>query len=330
VVKPLETLRVGIAVASCILGIGAGVRAQDRGEPLRGDDFDRAPPVEEPAGAPVRHRDGSEGASATPEPQPNGRRRAPAAQGSEPSPQSSGAESRDAPYRERRSADLDEGGAHSHVRRRADFDGPDWDAETIPQPPENPSDIRGAFHFGLELSLVDFQSATLELDGPLVVGTSRTIATYGLSQSAGFGVLVGYGISDNFVFNTRVTLSNTSTSFGDADSIDELRFQLAPSLEYAFGSLTSRLRPFLAAAVGLLVGDTPSGPIDVREVSFLLGGQIGLHVFPDKHVSLDPTVLVSYRVGSASADAGRAIDETVDYNIQGIVVLFALGLSYWS
>jgi hypothetical protein len=195
--------------------------------------------------------------------------------------------------------------------------------------PEKRSALAGSFRAGLELTLVGVESLRFRQDGPLAVGLVRTTGTYGLSQGAGIGAYFGLGLTDQLVLGGRVAFAGTSSAYAGA-SDNRVRFELAPSLEYVFGESDDITRPFIAGLLGLLVGDTMAGSIPMNELSFLLAGQLGLHVFPAPHVSIDPSVFVGYHVGSASADSNAASGAGVDYGVSGVAILLALGISYWS
>jgi hypothetical protein len=332
--RSLQTFLAAALFLNCVLlGFAGRASAQDRGAPFRGEDFGNpdSSKADEDTSTEPRARRNDDGES----PYPRRRTRrgdqpASATSDRDERPRSNNVDSRDSGYRARRQADLQEGESRPRVRHRADFDGPEWDASANVQEPANPSDLSGAFHMGLELTLLGFESLSLDQSGPLTIGVNRTLASYGLTQGAGIGALVGLGLSDNFVLNGRLTFSNTTTSFGDSDSSDQLRFQISPNLEYVFGEPSAGVRPFLALLAGLLVGDTPAGPFNVSEVSFLFAGQLGLHLFPAKHISFDPALLIGYRVGSASTDSNAAAGAGIDYSISGLVLLLSFGVSYWS
>jgi hypothetical protein len=300
---------------------------------LRGEDFDGQDAVDEPPGSgyPASRDDAEESPETRPQPR---RHRDPRdgdvdADGSvPPERRRNRVDSQDSGYRARRQADMQEDVAKPRVRRRADFDGPDWDVPDAPKQ-EQPSELSGAFRFALDLTLLGFESLKFKRNVPLALGIDRTIASYGLTENAGFGLLVGYGVTDNFVLNARLILTNTNTAFGEASGTDQARFQISPSLEYVFGEPASGARPFVGALAGLVIGDTPAGATALTELSFVLAGQLGIHLFPAKHVSFDPALQVGYRVGSASSDTGTTATN-VDYKLTGVVLLLTLGLSYWS
>jgi hypothetical protein len=309
-----------IALTGCVLLFSASIQAQDRGDPLAPDGVGYEESSDPAPAAPRRRRNaegdewsrGSEDQSGSSgEAQPRASTRdetsapAPAAQAPEP-PASDG---------------------RARVRRRADFDGPDWDQQPVPQMPDRPGEIKGSFRFALQLTLVGYESLAVESEVSQIALERETV-TAGLSESAGAGLAIGLGLSDHFVLNAAIVFGYDSLSFGESTESDQLRFQLLPNLEYVFGRPESHVRPFLAGVLGLLVGDVPTTRIDFHELSFLLAGQVGLHVFPNEHISIDPTLLIGYRVGSATGDLGTGMKE--DYGIHGLVILLGFGSSFWS
>jgi hypothetical protein len=213
------------------------------------------------------------------------------------------------------------------VRRRADFEGPDWDQPPVAQAPARPGEILGSFRFALQLTLVGYESMAVEADAS-AIAVDREAVTVGLSESAGLGLAIGFGLSEHFVLNAAIVFAYGSLSFGQYTTGDQLRFQLSPSLEYVFGLPEAHVRPFVAGVMGLRVGDAPTTRFEFHDVSFLLGGQVGLHLFPNQHISLDPTLLIGYRIGSATGDLGTGTNE--DYSIHGLMILLGFGSSFWS
>lgn len=318
-----------VALLCASLAVASSAAAQDRGAPIRADSLDTssaqpdhpAPRAGEPVAddgvmrRPIRRR----------------RYRDPEAEHApEPAEPTRAASSEPAPAR---ATATTEAAAHGRrrVRRRADFDGAHWDA---PEPVEldQPSAIDGAFRFGLELSVLDVESTSLQTSSAATVGPDLSTANYGLTKGAGAGLLMGVGLSNAFVLNGRLIFANTHVSY-DGGAGDQLRFQLMPSLEYVLGSALSNVRVFGALAVGLMLGDTPAVPLSFNELSFLLGGQLGVHLFPARHVSIDPALLLGYRFGTASVDpiaADGLGGAGMDYTLSGIVLILSLGISYWS
>jgi hypothetical protein len=311
-----------VALIGCGVLFGSSIQAhaQDRGDPMAADGAGDADAADQAPAAPRRRRNGEgDEWSHSLEAQPSSR-------GAEqPGPSTPDGKAKQKPAAPPAEPSASE--ARARVRHRADFDGPDWDKEQVAQPPERPGEILGSFRFALQLTLVGYESMAVKSDVSLIA-LERQIVTVGLSESAGAGLAIGYGLSDQLVLNAAVVFAYNSVSFGETTSSDQLRFQLAPSLEYVFGRPESHVRPFLAGVLGLLVGDVPTTRIDFHEVSFLLAGQVGLHLFPSEHISLDPTLLIGYRVGSATGDLGTGMNE--DYGIQGLVLLLAFGASFWS
>lgn len=301
-----------LLLQSTLLGAATLVRAQDRGAALRGSDLHAPSAPREPS---------ADDAASSPRVR---RRREPSASGPAAAPGAPAASS-DPTVRQ---ADSAQRLTKPRQRRRADFDGADWDApEEVKQ---DPSELAGSFHLGAELTLVGFELLRLKIDGFTSVGQERTTGSFGVGEGAGLGVVVGLGLSHNIVLNARVTFADSAHSYAGGAVDHKLRFQITPSLEYAFSDASDSLRPFAGICTGMFTGESMAGPLPISEVSFLLAGQAGLHIFPSAHVSLDPALLFGYRVGWASAEMGGPSGAGADYSVDGLYLLLSFGVSYWS
>ncbi len=207
--------------------------------------------------------------------------------------------------------------------------------------------IADAAHLSLDGSLLGYQKLTFTPDpatdsNPLS-GTDGQVApaaqtasstTFGL-LGTGFGVGLGYGLTNDVLLGVQLELTSTQASSA-AGSSTNTTLQFLPRLEYVFEGADAR--PYLAAIIG--VGHSsvalPGGAGSASGTQYLFGGSFGVHAFLSDTLSIDPALTFLGESGSETdtATALSLVDGSVASTSQqgstsGYAIVFSIGLSAW-
>ena len=198
-------------------------------------------------------------------------------------------------------------------------------AASAEPPPVVAPPIGGRVRLGLELSVIEYESLSLEVDDGSMTSYDRATGSVGLTGGAAFGAVVGYGLSENLLLNASVIVSHSSESFGN-ESFNAFRLEVLPAAEYVFGE-GKDVRPFLGGALGLRIRNAPVAAAKFEEVSLVPAAQAGVHVFMADAVSFDARLLLGYLFSLSATSTGAR--GPLEYNANGLVALVAGGMSYW-
>jgi hypothetical protein len=187
--------------------------------------------------------------------------------------------------------------------------------------------IDGRFRLGFEGGLVEHQSETASVELPNSFGSPTTFELTEKTTSIGpsslpFGVIAGYGLSEQLVLGGRLDLSHRNiTREGQGQgsaSLDLLGFGFTTMLDFVPGE--GALRPFVGPSVGYAL-ETQNGS-DVSHHVFKFGAQAGLHAFVTPGFSVDPSVFFVYHIGGESS-------QTLEADVNGFSIGLRLALSGW-
>jgi Outer membrane protein beta-barrel domain len=200
-----------------------------------------------------------------------------------------------------------------------------------------PRDFSDVVHFSLDGSLLSYQKQKFTpTDAPGVLTTSSSSTTYGLLGS-GFGIGLGYGLTDSLLVGTQLQLASTKESSSGDTTLTQVQF--LPRLEYLFEG--SDARPYVAAILGVGHQSTsipiPGGdPVTLSGSQFLFGGSFGVHAFLSDTLSIDPALTFLGASGSqTTTEPGIAFDgaftpsATEHDSVSGYQIVLSIGLSGW-
>lgn len=180
--------------------------------------------------------------------------------------------------------------------------------------------IDGSLRLHLEVPVLAYVSETNTPDGA-DDGTTISYLSIG-PGSAGFGMGLGYGLSEMLVLGTNLAVQLTSISPDEGDSTSVTSVQISPYLEAVFGQSTAR--PFIGAHLLLQI----NGSENTDTTMFGLGALGGVHVFLTDSFSFDISGRLYYATGTRTVEVAPAGD--VDTDISEIGVMVMIGVSGWT
>jgi len=179
--------------------------------------------------------------------------------------------------------------------------------------------IDGSLRLHLEVPVLSYVSETTTPDGA-DDGTTLSYLSIG-PGSAGFGMGLGYGLSEMLVLGTNLAVQLTSISPDEGDSTTVTNMQIMPYLEAVFGEGTAR--PFIGAHLMLQINGTENSDTTM----FGLGALAGAHIFLTDSFSFDISGRLYYATGTRTVEV-EPID--VDTDISEIGVAVMIGVSGWT
>lgn len=180
--------------------------------------------------------------------------------------------------------------------------------------------IDGSLRLHLEVPVLAYVSETNTPDGA-DDGASVSYLSVG-PGSSGFGIGLGYGLSEMIVLGTNVAFQLTSISPEEGDSVSVTNAQIQPYLEAVFGEGTAR--PFVGAHLSLEINSTENTDTTL----FGLGALGGVHIFLADSFSFDISGRLSFATGSRTVELEPTGEAETDISQIGVVVL--IGLSGWT
>ena len=189
----------------------------------------------------------------------------------------------------------------------------------------------GAARLGVDFVPLSYTVVTTESED-LEVKSSGT--TFGIGNTAGFGLNLGAAVSPWVVFGARLlvqsqTEGDTEVSVdgemvsSEAGDTSATAISLTSYIEVLFGS--GNVRGFVGPMVGFQSGSVKSGMASSSSSGLTLGAAIGAHAFLNEHVSIDPAVAFVYESGSAQVDGNPG-----GVDVTGLSAVLLLGISGWA
>ncbi|HTA91200.1 MAG TPA: outer membrane beta-barrel protein [Polyangiaceae bacterium] len=207
--------------------------------------------------------------------------------------------------------------------------------------------IADAAHLSLDGSLLGYQKLTftpnpVTATDPLsdtddqVAPAAQTASstTFGL-LGTGFGVGLGYGLTNDVLLGVQLELTSTQASSA-AGSSTNTTLQFLPRLEYVFEGADAR--PYVAAILGIGHSSValPAGAGSESGTQYLFGGSFGVHAFLSDTLSIDPALTFLGQSGSetdtttaVSLVDGSQASTSQQGSTSGYSVVFSIGLSAW-
>lgn len=165
---------------------------------------------------------------------------------------------------------------------------------------------------------------------------SRSDLNWGFSSSSPVFLEGGYGITDELLVGGVLQVGGVSSSSelsmggarAESSGFDLL---LAPKGDYHFLP-ASKINPFVGGMLGVetaSVSGTPAGGLatDDSLMFFTLLARGGLRCFVFDGLSIDPAVVLGFRIGSGTL--GRPSVADVNYSVSGFRVGLSVSMSGW-
>jgi hypothetical protein len=197
------------------------------------------------------------------------------------------------------------------------------------------SSVAGLLQLSLGTYFVRYTSASqsFENDGG---DFSRSDLNWGFSSSSPVFLEGGYGITENLIVGGVLQLGGVSSSseaeLGGAKSESSgFDLLLAPKVDYQFMP-TSKINPFVGGMLGVEIASisgTPPGGMATEDSQtyFTLLARGGVRCFLAEGLSIDPALVLGFRIGSGTTSPGGAAD--VNYSVSGFRVGLSVSLSGW-
>jgi hypothetical protein len=222
-------------------------------------------------------------------------------------------------------------------------------------PPPEPmlTSVDGLIQLGLSVPIVQYASKSQTFKGMAAeINPATGIATMMMpeqkvsSSETNWGFATnsvalegGYGLSDHLLIGGLLQLGGKSQSY-QTEGLPEVKnssfsFLLGPKIDYMF-SPTSKLNPFVGAAVAVAINSTNAGDaIKESSTTFNFVARGGIRYFLFEQLSLDPTFQIGAAVGSGTqtttpTGGQPGVTSTdKDFSQSGIQVALSLGVSLW-
>jgi opacity protein-like surface antigen len=194
--------------------------------------------------------------------------------------------------------------------------------------------VDGLLQLSLGTYFVRYTSSSQSFD--MAGDVSRTDLNWGFSSSSPVFLEGGYGITDKLVIGGVLQLGGISSSIEAAmggAKFDSSGFDLllAPKVDYHFLP-TSKINPFVGGMLGVEINSvsTPAAgglTSDDSQTNFTLLARGGLRCFLFDGFSIDPALVVGFRIGSGTNSPAGAAD--LDYSTSGFRVGLSVSMSGW-
>jgi hypothetical protein len=164
---------------------------------------------------------------------------------------------------------------------------------------------------------------------------SRTDVNWGFSNGAPVILEGGYGLNDNMIVGGVLQLGGSSSTAepdggGAKRETSSFDLMLAPKFDYQFMP-ASKFNPFVGGLLGLEIGSlsaTAAGvTTDDSTTMFTLLARGGVRCFLFDGFSIDPALVVGFRLGGGSQKTGDTPE--LDYGLSGFRVGLSVGVSGW-
>jgi hypothetical protein len=204
-------------------------------------------------------------------------------------------------------------------------------------PAEAPiTSVEGLLQLSLGTYFVRYTSTSLSLDNN-AGDLSRSDLNWGFSTTSPVFIEGGYGITDKLVIGGLLQLggvsSSTEADMGGA-KFESSGFDLliAPKVDYQFMP-TSKINPFVGGMLGVEINSV--SPLaaagmsaDDSQTSFMLLARGGLRCFLFDGFSIDPALVVGFRIGSGTTSPPAGAPD-VDYSVSGFRIGLSVSMSGW-
>jgi len=168
--------------------------------------------------------------------------------------------------------------------------------------------VKGAVRVSLDGTVFSTRSYKIYAEGPLdsngdpgpAVEESVTSTGYGLPVQ-GFGLGIGYGASDDFIFGARLRLSSEKMDTSTGEPVETQAVGFLPYAEFMLGS-----NAFLLVEGGYEQSKSTSGDAEVTTTATLFGPGIGVRGFASPGFSLDASASFYGTLGSVENPFGTA------------------------
>jgi hypothetical protein len=179
--------------------------------------------------------------------------------------------------------------------------------------------IDGSLRLHLEVPVLAYVSESNTPEG----ADESTVSYLSVGPgSAGFGMGLGYGLSEMIVLGTNLAFQLTSISPDEGDSVSVTTAQIQPYFEAVFGEGTAR--PFVGAHLSLEINSTENTDTTL----FGLGALGGVHIFLADSFSFDISGRLSFATGSRTVELEPTGEAETDISQIGFLVL--IGVSGWT
>lgn len=202
--------------------------------------------------------------------------------------------------------------------------------------------VKGAIQLGagialLQHSSLSYSQTSAPMMAPVAPGAPPPAAAaqtwpIGTYSEHPLSLEGGYGITPNILLGALVQLASASEKLeanGGSASVSSMSFTFAPKLDYQF-SPTSRVNPFLGAALSITLNNKRFGPS--ADSQTLFGGAVraGVRFFVLDQLSIDPILSLGYRTGSGTQKTD-AVPAAIEFknSLSNFLFALSLGVSLW-
>jgi hypothetical protein len=165
---------------------------------------------------------------------------------------------------------------------------------------------------------------------------SRSDLNWGFSSSSPVFLEGGYGITDKLIVGGVLQLggvsSSSSADMGGAKTQSSgLDLLIAPKADYQFLP-TSKFNPFVGGMLGVEIASLSSTPpgmpaTDDSQTHFTLLARGGVRCFVFDGLSIDPALVLGFRLGSGSTNPAGTGD--VNYSVSGFRFGLSVSMTGW-
>jgi hypothetical protein len=197
------------------------------------------------------------------------------------------------------------------------------------------SSVEGLLQLSLGTYFVRYTSASLGFDNS-AADLTRTDLNWGFSSSSPVILEGGYGITDKLIVGGVLQLGGVSSTneakMGGAKSeTSGFDLLLAPKVDYQFMP-TSKINPFVGGMLGVELNSASTTPMgattSVKDstTNFTLLARGGLRCFVFDGLSIDPALVLGFRIGSGTIGASGT---DLNYSTSGFRIGLSVSMSGW-